>query len=133
MGPAALKELAGKLNHLLKIRSLPIGLKQYTSVEEMEAVHGLRRPTKGRAHTACQIVTQSRIAGFTITAMAGNPAHPLLIRAIRRHGVCHFSIQLLQTPEALIERDIAEMRKFARSRLATVRKEIIDPSKHVSS
>ena len=45
VGPAALKELAGKLNHLLKIRSLLIGLKQYTSVVKMEAVQGLRRPT----------------------------------------------------------------------------------------
>ena len=60
--------------------------------------------------------------------MAGKTAHPLLDRAIRRQGVCHFSIQLLQPSEALIERDIGVMRKFARSRLATVRKEIIDPS-----
>ena len=69
VGPAALKELAGKLNHLLKIRSLPIGLKQYTSAEEMDSVQVLRRPTEGRAHKACQIVTQSRVAGFIITAM----------------------------------------------------------------
>ena len=53
VGPAALKELAGRLHHLLKLRYLPIGLKQYTSVVEMEAVQGLRRPTEGRAHTAC--------------------------------------------------------------------------------
>ena len=33
------------MNHLLKIRSLPIGLKQYTSVVKIEAVQGLRRPT----------------------------------------------------------------------------------------
>ena len=53
VGAAALKELARKLNHLLNIRSLPIGLKQYTSVVEMEAVQELRRPTEGRTHTAC--------------------------------------------------------------------------------
>ena len=115
VGPAALKELARKLNHLLKIWSLPIGLKQYTSAEEMDSVQVLRRPTEGRAHKACQIVTQSRVAGFIITAMAGYPPHPLLDRAIRRQGVCHFSIQLLQPPEALIERDIVEIWKFTRS------------------
>ncbi|MEE2688100.1 MAG: DUF169 domain-containing protein [Pseudomonadota bacterium] len=72
VGANELKELAGELNDLLKIRTFPIGLKQFASVEEMEAVDGVRWPSEGRLHTTCQIVTQARIAGFTIAATAGN-------------------------------------------------------------
>ena len=68
----ALKELAGKLTELLKIRTLPIGMKQYESREEMEKVPGLRWPKEGVRHTTCQLVTQSRMAGFTLGVAAEN-------------------------------------------------------------
>ena len=68
----ALKELAGKLTELLKIRTLPIGMKQFESREEMENVPGLRWPKEGVRHTTCQIVTQSRMAGFTLGVAAEN-------------------------------------------------------------
>jgi len=71
-GAAELRMLAVKLQDLLKIRTLPIGMKQYESLEEMEAVPGLRRPKPGRFHTTCQLVTQSRIAGFTLGITAEN-------------------------------------------------------------
>ena len=45
---ATLQQLAGKLLELLKIRTLPIAMKQYTSREEMEKVKGLRWPMEGR-------------------------------------------------------------------------------------
>ena len=72
IGALELKEYAQKLNELLKIRSLSIGLKQYRSADEMRSVHGVRWPAKGRLYTTCQIVTQSRIAGFTIATTSEN-------------------------------------------------------------
>ncbi|MDP6390950.1 MAG: DUF169 domain-containing protein [Alphaproteobacteria bacterium] len=67
-----LKQLAAKLHELLKIRTLPIGMKQYESLEEMQAVPGIRFPKDGRHHTSCQLITQSRIAGFTLGITAAN-------------------------------------------------------------
>ena len=71
-GAEELKAAATKLQDLLKLRTLPIGMKQYESLEELEAVPGLRRPKPGRFHTTCQLVTQSRIAGFTLGITAEN-------------------------------------------------------------
>jgi len=79
VGAAELKELAGKLVEYLKIRTLPIGMKQYESLEEMEKVPGLRRPKPGRFHTTCQLVTQSRMAGFTLGITSEN---------VRPHSNC---------------------------------------------
>jgi len=61
-----LKELAAKLQDLLRIRTLPIGMKQFETIEDMERIQGLRRPKPGRFHTTCQLVTQARMAGFTL-------------------------------------------------------------------
>lgn len=69
---ATLKTLAGKLLELLKIRTLPIAMKQFTSREDMEKIPGLRWPTEGRRHTTCQLVTQARMAGFTLGIGADN-------------------------------------------------------------
>ena len=43
VGAAELRELAGKLNDLLKIRTLPIGMKQFESLEALSK-NGLRYP-----------------------------------------------------------------------------------------
>ena len=72
VGAAELRELAGKLNDLLRIRTLPIGMKQFETLEEMQQVSGLRMPAEGRKHTTCQLVTQSRMAGFTLGVTAVN-------------------------------------------------------------
>src|SRR5690606_6451062 len=61
-----LKELAAKLQDLLRIRTLPIGMKQFETIEDMERIQGLRRPKPGRFHTTCLLVTQARMAGFTL-------------------------------------------------------------------
>jgi len=68
----AIAELAEQLNQLLKLRTFPIGMKLFTDAAEMEAVPGLRRPTKGKTFTTCQLVTQARIAGFTLGISHGN-------------------------------------------------------------
>ena len=94
VGAAELRTLAVKLQDLLKIRTLPIGMKQYESLEEMEKVPGLRRPKPGRFHTTCQLVTQSRIAGFTLGITAENVRPQsncggvmgIEIRHVKRHG-----------------------------------------------
>ena len=43
VGAAELRELAGKLNDLLKIRTLPIGMKQFESLEALSK-NGRRYP-----------------------------------------------------------------------------------------
>ena len=72
VGADELKQLAGTLTDLLKLRTFPIGMKQFESLEEMEKIPGLRRPKAGRFHTTCQLVTQARIAGFTLGITAEN-------------------------------------------------------------
>lgn len=59
-------ELAEQLNTLLRLRTLPIGMKLFADKAAMEAVPGLRRPAKGKTFSTCQLVTQSRMAGFTL-------------------------------------------------------------------
>jgi uncharacterized protein (DUF169 family) len=61
-----LKLLADKLIGLLRIRTLPIGMKLFEDAAEMDKVPGLRTPTKDFRFTTCQLVTQARTAGFTL-------------------------------------------------------------------
>ena len=62
----AIADLAEQLNQLLRLRTFPIGMKLFEDIAEMEAIPGLRRPTKGKTYSTCQLVTQSRMAGFTL-------------------------------------------------------------------
>ena len=59
-------ELARQLTELLRLRTLPFGMKLFESAEEMAKIPGLRRPPQGRTFSTCQLVTQARIAGFTM-------------------------------------------------------------------
>jgi uncharacterized protein (DUF169 family) len=52
------------LNRYLRLRSIPIGMKLFETVEEMEAIPKIRRP-KAR-HTTDQIVAQARQLGWTV-------------------------------------------------------------------
>jgi uncharacterized protein (DUF169 family) len=65
-GGAALKDLAAALVEHLKLRTLPIGMKLFESRDEMERIPGLRRPPRGKRFSTCQLVTQARVAGFTL-------------------------------------------------------------------
>jgi len=60
-----LKALAEKLVGLLRIRTLPIGMKLFEDARKMEQIPGLRTPTRDFHFTTCQLVTQARTAGFT--------------------------------------------------------------------
>ncbi len=59
-------ELGEQLTQLLRLRTFPIGMKLFENLDEMNAVPGLRRPTPGKTYSTCQLVTRSRIAGFTL-------------------------------------------------------------------
>ena len=68
----ALKALVEKLDRLLRIRTLPVGLKLFADADEMLAIPGVRTPTEGYRFTTCQLVTQSRIHGFTLGIVHDN-------------------------------------------------------------
>jgi uncharacterized protein (DUF169 family) len=59
-------ELAERLSQALRLRTLPIGMKLFEDAAAMEAVPGLRRPAAGKRFSTCQLVTQARMAGFTL-------------------------------------------------------------------
>ncbi len=65
-GADNLKLLADKLVQLLRIRTLPIGMKLFEDAALMDAIPGIRKPTADFRFTTCQLVTQSRTAGFTL-------------------------------------------------------------------
>ena len=65
-GAKAIAELAEQLNQLLRLRTFPIGMKLFEDLDAMANVPGLRRPPKGKTFSTCQLVTQARMAGFTL-------------------------------------------------------------------
>jgi len=67
-----LKGLAQDLTELLRLRSLPIGMKLFEDSAALEAIPGLRRPKQGGQFSTCQLVTQARMAGFTLGIVHDN-------------------------------------------------------------
>lgn len=63
-----LGKLAEELEHLLKLRSIPFGMKLCERREDMEAIPRIRRPKA--IHTMDQIVGQTARLGFTIGVTA---------------------------------------------------------------
>ena len=59
-----LPKLARELEALLKIRSIPFGMKMFEQASDMEAIERIRRP--GQIHTLDQIVAQSARLGWTV-------------------------------------------------------------------
>ena len=57
-------ELVGELERLLKLRSIPFGMKLFENRAEMEAIPRIRRP--GRIHTLDQVVGQAARLGWTV-------------------------------------------------------------------
>ena len=62
---AALATLGEQLSGLLKLRTLPIGMKLFRDEAAMRAIPGLRSPA-GKRLSTCQYVTQARIGGLTL-------------------------------------------------------------------
>ena len=65
MSAGDMKELVAKLEGLLRLRSIPFGMKLFESAAEMEAIPKIRRP-KGSVHTLDQIVAQAARLGWTV-------------------------------------------------------------------
>lgn len=59
------KEIVAKLESLLRLRSIPFGMKLFESVDEMAAIPKIRRP-KGSVHTMDQVVAQAARLGWTV-------------------------------------------------------------------
>jgi uncharacterized protein (DUF169 family) len=60
-----MKELVAKLETLLRLRSIPYGMKLFETVAQMEAIPKIRRP-KGTQHTMDQVVAQAARLGWTV-------------------------------------------------------------------
>ena len=58
------KEIVSALTRLLRIRTTPIGMKMFEQVQDMEAVHRIRRPKA--VHTTDQIVGMAARNGWTV-------------------------------------------------------------------
>ena len=56
--------ILGGLDRHLRLRTIPIGMKLFETVEEMEAIPKIRRPKA--KHTTDQIVAQARQLGWTV-------------------------------------------------------------------
>jgi uncharacterized protein (DUF169 family) len=56
--------IVAALNSYLRLRTIPIAMKMFSEVTEIEAIPGLRRP--GKKHTADQIVGQAARLGWTV-------------------------------------------------------------------
>ena len=68
--------LIEELNRRLHLRATPIGMKWFTSVEEMEAIPRIRRPKD--IHTADQLVAQAARLNWTVGLTAKDLAQPVL-------------------------------------------------------
>jgi len=65
MSPFDCKAIAADLERLLRLRSIPFGMKLFAQRAEMEAIPKIRRP-KGSVHTLDQIVAQAARLGWTV-------------------------------------------------------------------
>src|SRR6476620_1204832 len=66
--PDAIGDLAAKLEGLLKLRSIPFGMKLFERRADMEAIPRIRRPTN--VHTLDQLVAQAARVGWTVGVTA---------------------------------------------------------------
>ena len=60
-----MQALVAKLEQMLRLRSIPFGMKLFESTADMEAIPKIRRP-KGSQHTLDQIVAQAARLGWTV-------------------------------------------------------------------
>jgi uncharacterized protein (DUF169 family) len=60
-----MRELVARLEGLLRLRTIPFGMKLFETVGEMEEIPKIRRP-KGTQHTLDQIVAQAARLGWTV-------------------------------------------------------------------
>ena len=66
--PTTLADTAARLESLLRLRSIPFGMKLFANRAEMEAIAKIRRPTS--VHTLDQVVAQAARLGWTVGVTA---------------------------------------------------------------
>jgi uncharacterized protein (DUF169 family) len=66
--PPTISDLAAKLEHLLKLRSYPFGMKLFERRADMEAIPRIRRPKA--IHALDQVVAQAARLGWTVGVAA---------------------------------------------------------------
>ena len=66
--PLTTGDHAAKLEHLLKLRSIPFGMKLFERRADMEAIPGIRRPKT--VHALDQVVAQAARLGWTVGVTA---------------------------------------------------------------
>ena len=71
-GADELRQLGAELTELLRLRTLPIGMRLFEDPVALDEIPGLRRPKKGAQFSTCQLVTQARVAGFTLGIVHDN-------------------------------------------------------------
>jgi len=89
-GAEPLRALAQELTELLRLRTLPIGMKLFEDAAALDGIPGLRRPKPGGSFSTCQLVTQARVAGLTLGIVHDN---------LRRFSNCGGIIGLNQPGE----------------------------------
>ena len=77
------KDLVSALNRFLRLRTTPIGMKLFESVDEMEAIARIRRP--GAIHTTDQIVGMASRNGWTVGVTAKDLVGPQCSTVIGLH------------------------------------------------
>ncbi len=98
--------LVGALNQYLRLKALPVGMKRFKTVAEMEAIPRLRRPPAGEKFATDQIVGQSRWLGWTLGITMENlmgaqcgaviglhPRDPEWLSGDRMHGVWYGTLE----------------------------------------
>lgn len=58
--------IVDELNNYLKLKTMPIGMKRYATLSDMEAIERVRRPDPAQKFNTDQIVGQARWIGYTI-------------------------------------------------------------------
>jgi uncharacterized protein (DUF169 family) len=69
---AMLAKATAELTDLLRLRTLPIGLKLFEDAQEMMKIKGIRTPGEGMRFATCQLVTRSRYSGTTLGIVKDN-------------------------------------------------------------
>jgi uncharacterized protein (DUF169 family) len=75
-------KLVAELERLLKLRTIPFGMKLFERREEMEAIPRIRRPKA--VHTLDQIVAQAARLGWTASTGALSASRPAPIPGAER-------------------------------------------------
>ena len=98
-------QLVADLDRLLKLRTVPFGMKMFEDRAEMEAIPRIRRP--GKVHTLDQVVGQASRLGWTVGITADDLAAFIPHQANMR--IIDEMAKKLKLPESvIIARDIAD-------------------------